>query len=84
MTLEEYSLSCSDLLAGTLTLFVRIQFELGCGGMKAWGALPEEDVYNQQTDPLPESADCDLTEFNPDEVMGEVVEEVFPCSEEVL
>ena len=81
---DESGYSCARHDQGVLTYFVRIQFEVGCGGMRAWGGtMPVEDVYNQVVEPPPAGADCDLGdpgEYNPEDVMGEVVDEVTPCS----
>lgn len=76
--------SCTAMESGTLTYLVRVQFELGCGGMKAWGAVDESLVYTEGIVPEPGDADCDLDDedgYNPEDVMGEVVSAVTSCAE---
>lgn len=83
LTLTEHGFGCDAF--EDLTYLLRVQFELGCGGMKAWGAESEWTVYGQLIDPEPDGdVDCDLDQVDMDWLRPvAVVSEITPCGEPV-
>lgn len=84
----EEGFDCVAWEAGGVSVLLRMQYEMGCAGIKAWGAVEEMAIYGLQIEPAPEEekADCSLaeTELVPSWYEDvEVADEITRCSEPV-